>query len=397
MKILVITNFFKPIWEGGGPPRVAYSLASGLAQRGHEVVVYTTDFMNAPNDLPTNQPISMDGMIVYYFENLRKYFPQPDILPPLPYAFPFFLRNNIHHFDIIHIHEHRTMMAAYAMLLARQKGIPYIIQPHGSAPPLFQKQRVKRVFDRIVGSNGLRNANLLLALNKAEKQQLISMGLDASRIEIIPNGINPNDMLIKYGPGTFRHELGLKDEPLILYLARFHRIKGPDLLVKAFSQVIREIPRAQLVMVGPDDGYLNRVKQMVVDFGLEKYVHFPGPIYDDMNKYSAFSDADVYVLPSRYETFPVSVLEAWKMGTPTIVTDRCGLQDEINGCGSVVSFDETALSSAIIDILMNPKKAALLGERGREKVINKYAWPIIIDQLEKKYNDICNGFVAKVY
>lgn len=359
-------------------------MARGLAERGHEVVVCTTNFMNTPNEIPTNQPICLDGMTVYFFENLRKYFPRPGLLPPLPYAFPFYLRKNIQHFDIIHIHEHRTMMAAYAASLARQKGIPYIIQPHGSAPPLFQKQRIKRVFDKIVGFSALSNAKLLLALSEAEKQQLVSMGLDSSRIEIVPNGVSSNDMLIKPEPGAFRREMGLTDEPLVLYLARFHRIKGPDLLVNAFMQVIGTVPKAQLIMVGPDDGYLNEIKQIVVDAGLEHCIRFPGPIYDDIKKYSAFLDADVFVLPSRYETFPVSVLEAWMMGTPAIVTDSCGIQDEVHGCGSVVPFEEKALSTAIIEILLNPKKAALLGDSAREKVINKYSWPIIVDLLEQK-------------
>ena len=83
-------------------------------------------------------------------------------------------------------------------------------------------------------------------------------------------------------------------------------------------------------------------------------IYFTGPLYDK-DKLEAYVDADVYVLPSIYEAFPNTVLEAWASGTPIIVTDKCGLADIVENAdaGYVIKYDKTQLAETIKNMIIN--------------------------------------------
>ncbi len=94
--------------------RAAYEISKRLQRAGHDVTVYTTNRSTYPTGLPTNRPLNVEGgMKVYYFENLRKYFPGTAAPPIVPYYLPFVARRDLQNYDIIHIHEHRTLLAAW--------------------------------------------------------------------------------------------------------------------------------------------------------------------------------------------------------------------------------------------------------------------------------------------
>ena len=202
MKILQVTQFFKPMWEAGGVVRVAYEISKHLGDQGHEVTVYTTGGIHSAN-IETNRPIDVDGIKVYYFENLRKYFPWK-ILPVVPYYLPFIARKQIKQFDVIHIHEHRSLLAVIVHRYAKKYGIPYVLQAHGSVLPFFAKQRFKKLFDSIVGCRILRDASKLIALNKTEANYYMKMGVDEDKIDIVPNGVKLSEYEILPEKGKFR-------------------------------------------------------------------------------------------------------------------------------------------------------------------------------------------------
>ena len=122
------------------------------------------------------------------------------------------------------------------------------------------------MYDVVWGKRILEHATKIIALNKMEAEQYKTMGVDESKIEIIPNGIDVS----YYGDlperGSFREKYRIKDnEKVILFLGRIHKIKGVDLLVDAFSEVIRDIDDVKLVIVGPDHGYLSLVEERIND------------------------------------------------------------------------------------------------------------------------------------
>ncbi|WP_054864778.1 glycosyltransferase [Methanosarcina barkeri] len=80
-----------------------------LVKEGHEVTVFTTDGFKSRLKIIKNKPVDVDGINTYYFRNLSNYLTKRNIV--IPYYLPFIARRKIQDFDVIHIHEHRTLLA----------------------------------------------------------------------------------------------------------------------------------------------------------------------------------------------------------------------------------------------------------------------------------------------
>ena len=192
-------------------------------------------------------------------------------------------------------------------------------------------------------------AKKIICLNQVEIAQCERLGVPKDRLVIVPNGVNLDEYVNLPQKGSFRKRWSISnDQKIILFLARIHKIKGPDLLAKAFTLISKNNNNLKLVFAGPDGGYLTFLKGLIRELGIEEKVLFTGPLYE-RDKFEAYVDADVYVLPSVYETFPISIIEACACGTPVIVTDRCGIANIIDGqVGLVVPYNADALGEAIV-------------------------------------------------
>ena len=387
LRILQVTNSFKPSWEGGGVTKVAYGISKWLAEQSHHVTVYTTNRTLRELNIETNRPIDLEGMKVYYFANLRKYFSSK--IPPIPYYLPLIARKEVKQFDIIHIHEHRTLLAEIIHHYAKKYNIPYVLQAHGSLTTFFQRRWLKRTFDAIWGYGILQDASKVIAIAKTEAEQYKSMGVSEDKIEIVPNGIDLSEFDNLPERGEFRRKYGLDSkQKIILYLGRIDKTKGLDLLVKAFTELSKPLNEAKLVIVGPDSGYLPPLKKLIADLEISDKVLFTGPLYGQ-EKLKAYVDADVYVLPSFYEIFGITVLEACACGTPVIVTDRCGIADAINSqAGLAVPYHKGQLQHALLYMLGDDKIRLQFGEKGKLLVREKFNWEKIAEQVEGIYSDI---------
>lgn len=124
------------------------------------------------------------------------------------------------------------------------------------------------------------------------------------------------------------------------------------------------------------------------DLKMSSKVLFTGSLYE-REKLRAYIDADVCVLPSSYDIFGITVLEAMACGIPVIVTDRCGIANVIDGkVGFAVAHDEEQLSNAILHVLGDDKMRLQLGEGGKALVHEKFNWQQITEQVELVYKAI---------
>jgi len=155
--------------------------------------------------------------------------------------------------------------------------------------------------------------------------------------------------------------------------------------LEAFSLITKEYSNVKLVIAGPDDGYLSIIKNQIDNLRIHDKVLFTGPLYGQ-EKNAAYVDADVYVLPSRYEVFGNTILESYACGTPVIVTDRCGISDFVKNVGCVVNFDRNELRDAIIVLLKDNDLRARLGREGRELVMKQFDLSEIVTCFEKVYS-----------
>jgi glycosyltransferase involved in cell wall biosynthesis len=384
MKILQVIPAFYPAHAYGGTVEVAYRISRELVRRGHEVTVYTSDSLDKYHRLKSGVS-EIDGIKVYYFKTLNNRLAWNDrliftigILPQL--------RRNINSFDVVHLHSYYTFLNIATHHYAKKHNIPYVLQAHGSVLPIFQKQRLKKFFNLFWGYRIIKDTSKVIALTKTEAEQYKKMGVDENKIEIVSNGIDMPEYDNLPNRGKFRRKYSIgDDEKIILYLGRIHKIKGIDLLVETFSDLIKELNNVRLIIAGPDDGFLSTLKGQIEDLKLGNKTLLTGPLYE-RDKLEAYVDADVYVLPSVYETFPVTVLEACACGTPVIVTDRCDIAEFVDGkVGYVIQNDKDQLRDVIFKVLSDEGLRGRFGEEGRRLVEEQFGWDKVVKQVEDLY------------
>lgn len=387
MNILQVTLGFYPAQGWGGPVKVVHQNGRELVRRGHHVTVYCTNLINKREKLqPGTFEREMDGMRIVYLNALNfKWWPGtlgPIWLPDLP----AYLKRELTRFDVVHINGYRSPMILPIAQAARRAGIPIITQPHGALPVIVNSQGLKRLYDRVFGQVELDGISALLALQDSERQQALAHGIPNERIVILPNGIDPTEREHVPPPGTMRRRWNLPpDAPVILFLGRINKKKGPDMLVEAFAQ--SKIPNAHLVIAGPDDGMLSEVLALVEKHNLTARVRLPG-LLTGPDVLAAFQDADLFVLPCRADTFPVVIMESCLMGTPMLITDRCEIAPLVeNRIGDVVPFDTPIFAEAMDALLTDREKYAAYRANCAQALADTFSIQAVADQLEKIYQD----------
>ena len=377
MKILQIVQFLSPVH--GGSAEVPYQLLKELTKRGHEVAIYTSDFNLRREHITPIHEVKIHAFTSWL--SLAGFHVTPGIILKA--------REEIGHLDIIHMHNYRTFQNIVMHRYAKEYNIPYVLQAHGSLPRIMTRQRLKQIYDNLWGYKLLKDASRVIAVTRTEAEQYKSMGVSEDKIEIIPHGIDLAEFDNLPKRGEFRRKYRLdNNQRIILYLGRIHKIKGLDLLTKAFANLSRSLNDIRLVIVGPNDGYLPPLKKLVVDLKISNKVLFTGPLYGQ-EKLEAYVDADVYVLPSFYDIFGITVLEACACGTPVVVTNRCGIADAIDGqAGLVVAYDKEQLSNAILHLLSDTQSRLDFGKKGKVLVREQFNWEKITEQVENVYHRV---------
>ena len=189
----------------------------------------------------------------------------------------------------------------------------------------------------------MREAQFVIATSEQERQELAADGVDEARIVVRRNGIEAPAAIPELG--RFRQQLAIPiDTQVILFLGRLVPKKSPDILISAFARWranAGSATAAVLVLAGPEEdaAYAGRLREQCAELRLGDAVRFTGPLYGE-EKWQAYRDADVFVLPSQNENFGNTAAEAAACGTPVIVTNQCGIAPWIEGrAGLVVPHD----------------------------------------------------------
>jgi glycosyltransferase involved in cell wall biosynthesis len=387
MNILQISKFFYPAVSFGGPVQVTYSLSKYLVNKGHKVVVYTTD----ASDISSNAKIqqkhqNIDGIEVYYFPNIAKLygvFINPGIIQAL--------RKNLKYFDVAHLHEYRTFQN-FAFYIVNKNRIPYVLSCHGEYS--YRKESwdwslLRRIYEAGFGQKLVNNASKLHALSEFEVNQYSAAGIRRKKIEIIPNGVNPQDFLDVSLTSFFRKTFALNEEKIVLYLGRLHKEKGIDTLVRSFALLSNRMKDVKLVLAGPDDGFLSSLKLIVDELNLTDKVIFTGSL-TRRQVLAAYKCANVVVYASFHEGFGIVPLEAAIMSRPVVVSDVPAMDFVKKGnFGLVVRYGNVSqLSEALERLLTNAELSRQMGENGKKFALEHYSWAETGRRIENIYRHI---------
>ena len=388
MKILHVAHFFYPCLSAGGVVNASYQIAK-MQARDNSVKVISSDACKERLKFEESRyDVDIDGIKVDYFKNISNRFKLATMLDT-PIGAIFRIKNQIRDFDVVHVHEHRQTLSIIACYFARRYGIPYVVQAHGSVLPFFQKEGLKNIFDKVFGFKILHGASKVFALTEVEKEQYLKMGVEEDRIEIVPLGINIEEYSDLPEEGIFREKFNIsKDDKLIIFIGRVHEIKGLDLLIDAFKELADSEDDVKLAIVGPDDGYMDALNLRIAECDLSDKVIVTGPLYKS-EKQEALVDCDLFVMPSKYESFTTSGLEAMACGKPLVLTKNNHIHDWVDGSvGLACDDDKMSLKDAMAEVLFDEELSKEFGMNGRRLIQEKYNWDMINEQILNIYESI---------
>jgi glycosyltransferase involved in cell wall biosynthesis len=249
----------------------------------------------------------------------------------------------------------------------------------------------KRLFDAFWGQRLIDGACRCHALTEMEQAQWVARGVPDDRIVSIPNGIDLKAFDLDTDLLAFRRRYDLPmDAPIVSFLGRLNRIKALDDLVVAFAGVLQVHPATHLLLAGPDDGMRSALETQIARLGIGEQVRFTGMLTGEADKAAVYRVSAVYVLPSRYENLPTTVLEALLNATPCIVSDRCGLAErlaKVSAAAVVPAGDVEALTRQISAHLAHPAAMHRRAERAQRWVEKNFDWEAVTDSWEAVYRE----------
>jgi glycosyltransferase involved in cell wall biosynthesis len=376
MRIAHVTATFPPYYAGTG--LVCYHQAEGLARLGHSVAVFTAacSFGDGP---------SPEGIAVYRLPALFRIGNAP-FLPGLL---------GLRDFDVVHLHYPFIFGAEMVRMVSAVRDIPYVLTHHNDLIGDGGRRYLFDAYTAVVAPFVFERARkwLVVSLDYAASCRLTPLFRRrwADVIEI-PNGVDVDCFCPDLDGTSVRHRYGIPDSARVLLfvgsLDRAHHFKGAGYLLRAFARM--GDGETWLLLVGDGDMRLSLVA-LAAELGVGHRVRFVGTVpHWDLPPFYAASD--LVVLPSfPPESFGMVLIEAMACGRPVLAHDIPGVRTVVcNGEDGLLvrPGDMDDLVEKMRALLDAPQRRREMGQRGRAKVEERYAWSRIVPRLLKVYEEV---------
>jgi glycosyltransferase involved in cell wall biosynthesis len=275
--------------------------------------------------------------------------------------------------DVIHAHDWTTFRAGVE--LRRRLGRPLIVHVHiteydksggdWADPAVFALER-----------EGMREADLVIAVSERVKRFCVERyAVPPERVRVVYNAVEagPAPAVIPRVP-----------EPMVLFLGRVTRQKGPEYFVEAARRVLDALPEATFVMAGTGD-QLPGLIERAAELGLSRKLLFAGFV-DREQAAALYARADVFVMPSASEPFGIVALEAMERGVPVIVSRQSGVSELIRHALKVDFWNVDELAAAIVAALRYPVLSGELRRRASSEV-RRITWDAVAGRIAELYRE----------
>lgn len=376
----------------GGLGTYAQCITQALAAEGHNVHVWAPEQSGWPHTVP---PVTSERIHV-------RRVPLFDATPSFPYVITDELRGWGSFFsdlltfnlqataetrqspplELVAVQDWLSGMAG--LILSRERGTPVVFhvhstewgrQPGGGSPAVHH-------FEGALAHQ----ADAIITVSQAMKEDLAGHGWDAKKITAIWNGVDPE----RYRPDAVsssviqsirqRYGLGITDT-LILFIGRLTAVKGVTALVEAMPAVLAAQPRAHLVVVGRGELELplsSRVDQL----GIKDRVHLRYEFVPEDVRIAHYAACDVAVFPSTYEPFGIVSLEAMAMAKPVVAGAQgvVGFREQVVPSGPdqtgvhVNGADPHDIAWGLTEALRDAGRRAAWGAAARRRVLDHFTW-----------------------
>lgn len=277
--------------------------------------------------------------------------------------------------DVIIAHAYRHPHTIKAIRLAKKINSRVFLVTHA---PFIENNSTRSplaklavwLFDNSIGRWSLDRFDKVIAITKWEIPILEGLGLKKSRIAYIPNGI----------PGEFFKQKKEASTNKILFLGRIAPVKSLETLIKAMPFFTDK--KIKIELVGPaEKEYLSGLKDLIKNLGLESRIIFSKPIYDLADKIKKIDSAKIFILPSKTEAMPQSLIESMARGKIVISSDNRGSKALVFPGKNGFLFrrgDEKDLADKVNKaLLINSAKM----QKAAKASVTQFSWDIIIKKL----------------
>jgi len=367
MKVALVCPASLPATQFGGIMFLCVEIARELAKEGHNIIIFTTDldFANNANTFNKNLPRieSIHGFTInrthvwlsykLFYVNLGMYFE---------------MKKGKH--DIIHTIGVRSFQSFIAALISKKYKIPLIIADQGGLtthPDLQENNLIKKIMYKIQSPMIkfiVNQATRIIVPNEYEKE-IFSQHTKSAKITVIKNGISLDE--IYQSKIDFKEKYGIKND-FILFVGRFNRVKGIDILLQAWASIKNktEIQNTKLVIMGVNFGFESEMYKIIDELKINDTVFvIKNPPREDV--LAAYSACQFLVLPSRWELSPLTPLEGFAFKKPTISTTAHGIPHTIkNGENAILVEPDNPvqLAKAILKLLKDEDLRLAYGNAG---------------------------------
>jgi glycogen synthase len=233
---------------------------------------------------------------------------------------------------------------------------------------------------------------------KGEVGRLFNVPSD--KIDIIYNGVEAQKFEFEWSDAERqkrRNEVALPNEKIVLYVGRFVREKGIQVLLNAANVVLAQRPDTKFVIVG--GGHREKFENYVRWTGLQDKVLFTG-FMSGRSLHQMYRCADVAAFPSLYEPFGIVALEAMAAGVPVVSSDAGGLREVVlhDETGTLsYANDPESLAWAILRVLNDPERAARLHAKAHQRLYTDFDWGHLATQTIQVYEQVWGEFLQSYW
>lgn len=376
MKIFQVVPYYPP--HVGGMEFYVQRLSEELVARGHEVTVFTSSNTANPSVAKVN------GVRVFSLKQMTKVYN----VPIVPSLFGTIIQEEKP--DIIHTHQYPVFFSDVAAATSWLRNIPLLLHVHVvSEAKSTLSGFISDIYYSTLGLRTLQTADTVVVPSLAYKTKLLKMHVKPEKIQVIPYGIDTKKFQNNIKGEAFKTRYNCHGSKVILSVGRLNYQKGFQYLIKAMPAVLKQIPNVKLIIVGEGE-QLSYLRQLSKSFGVSESVIFTGAI-DQAEIPNTYSAADVFVLPSLFESFGIALIEAQAAGKPVIGTRTGGAQEALvdGDTGFLVEpGDPKQLEAAIVRVLSDYNWAHKMGEKGKKFVEARFGIQTIVSSVTELYEKL---------
>jgi len=325
-RVLILSWEYPPLIEGGLARHVR-KLAENLVRQDVEVHVLTRGMEESPEEE------ECDGVLVHRVREPKRPQELGEFVTWVEHMNADMLAAGVelgdrYSFDVVHGHD--WLVAVAGDHLAHRFRCPLVVTIHATEYGRHQGWVDKHPQSHIHGVERwmANRADQLITCSAYMREHVSDIyGLEEENVAVVPNGIDPADLVPLDDLEALRARFADPGERLVLLVGRLVYEKGFQIALEALPGLIERVPNVRFVVAGSGT-HETELRQQAGDLGLEQHGTFLGWIGDDL-LHSLYRIADLTVVPSIYEPFGLVALEAMASGCPCLVADTGGLREVV--------------------------------------------------------------------